>query len=261
MAVRQRPAREAPGQHFLRSSRLATAFVEDACVERDDLVVEVGAGAGILTRALAGTGATVVALELDSALARALRARFADTPSVTVLQGDALTYEWPSLPFSVVGNLPFAGSGELLRNVLDPRLLLLRADVILQWEAAEKASRVWPATLRTTLWQACFELRLAGRLDRTAFTPPPAVDAGVLRVTRRARPLVDPEDWERYARFLRSAFDARSTLRSVHWPCLSSREVKRLAPVLGFSPEARARDLDPGQWARLFAFACERGGA
>jgi 23S rRNA (adenine-N6)-dimethyltransferase len=224
-------------------------------------VVEVGAGAGILTTALAGTGARVVALELDAALATALATRFASTPQVSVLHSDALRYEWPSEPFSVVANLPFAGSGELLRRLLDPRTALVRADVILQWEAAEKLTRVWPATLRTTLWQAWFELRLAARLDRTAFTPRPAVDAGVLSVTRRTTPLVALDDRARYARFVGSAFEARSALRSPRWPELSARDVKRLAPVLGFSPEARARDLDPAQWARLFAFAHQRGRA
>ena len=57
MAVRRRPAQGAPGQHFLRSSRLAAELVHAAGVVRGDLVVDVGAGSGILTRALAETGA------------------------------------------------------------------------------------------------------------------------------------------------------------------------------------------------------------
>ena len=63
MAVRRRPAWGAPGQHFLRSSRLAADLVEEAGVACGDLVVEVGGGTGMLTDALARTGARIVVLE------------------------------------------------------------------------------------------------------------------------------------------------------------------------------------------------------
>jgi 23S rRNA (adenine-N6)-dimethyltransferase len=168
--------------------------------------------------------------------------------------GDAAAHAWPESPFAVVANLPFARSGAILAHLLrDPRLPLRRADLIVQWEFAAKHSAVWPATLRSTYWRAWYEVSIVRRLDRTAFVPPPSVDAAVLRFRRRDRPGVPPELHEQYWAFLAAAFALRGPIRSGLRPLLSPLQVKRLAPVLGFAADARARDLDAEQWARLFA--------
>ena len=256
MAVGRRPARGAPGRHFLRSSALASALVRDAGVAARDLVVDVGAGTGALTRALALTGADVTALELDAVLAAQLRRRFASTPNVRVVEGDAACWSWPDGSFAVVANLPFARSGAILAHLLgDPGVPLSRADVIVQWEFAAKQAAVWPATLRATFWRAWYEVCVTGRLARTAFSPPPLVDAALLRVVRRPRPLVPAAEHDAYQRFLSAAFGSSEPLRRSLRGCLSPLQTKRLAARLGFSPDARAWDLDARQWSELFAFA------
>jgi 23S rRNA (adenine-N6)-dimethyltransferase len=189
VAVRRRPARGAPGQHFLRSSRLADALVRDAGVSTDDLVVEIGAGTGALTRALARLGTRVIALELDPLLASALRRL--ESARLRVIEADVLRWRWPHGPFGVVGNLPFARSGAILAHLLgDPATGLQRADLIVQWELAAKHAAVWPSTLRSTYWRAWYDVSIARRLARTAFSPTPGVDAAVLRIVRREHPLV-----------------------------------------------------------------------
>ena len=254
MAVRRRPASRAPGQHFLRSSRLASALVAEASLSAGDLVVEIGPGTGVLTRALARTGADVIALELDAALASQLHRQFAAVENVTIQEADALRWAWPARPFAVVSNLPFAHSGAILSGLLrDPRIGLQRADVIVQWEFACKHAAVWPATLKGTYWRAWFDVAIGGRLARTAFTPTPRADAAVLRITRSERPLVANEDHDAYWQFLADAFRSQQPVRKALSPRLSPLQVKRLAPALGFAPEARPRDLDARQWAELFA--------
>ena len=251
MVVRTRSARGASGQHFLRSSRLAADLVSEAEVAADDLIVEIGGGTGVLTQALVRAGAVVIAIERDPVLAAGLRERFRDVEIVTC---DAAEHAWPEVPFSVVANLPFARSGAILAHLLrDPRLPLRRAEVIVQWEFAAKHGAIWPATLRSTYWRAWYDVSLVRRLDRTAFAPPPSVDAAVLRLTRRDRPRVPAALHELYWAFLTAAFALRGPIRGGLRPLLSPLQVKRLAPALGFAPDARARDLDAEQWARLFA--------
>jgi 23S rRNA (adenine-N6)-dimethyltransferase len=258
VAVRQRPSRGAPGQHFLRSSQLAAQLVRDAGAAPGDLVVDVGAGTGVLTRALVDAGARVIALELDAALAAKLRRRFA-RGHVTVVEVDALEWKLPDESFSVVANLPFAGSGAILARLLsDPRRPLRRADVIVEWGFAAKQVAVWPATLKGTYWRTWYDLAVTRRLSRTAFAPAPGVDAAVLRFTRSDRPRVPAQDHARYWEFLRSAFRAQTPISSSLRPRLSPVEVRRLAATLGFSPDARPIDLDAGQWAGVFAFARAR---
>ena len=259
MAVRRRPAREAPGQHFLRSKQIAADLVAEARLGLGDLVVEIGGGTGVLTQALARTGARVIVVENDQPLTRRLRSRFGHLEAVEIVQADAVEHNWPREPFVVVANLPFARSGAILARLLrDPRLPLQRAHVIVQWELATKHAAVWPATLRSTYWRAWHEISVGRHLDRKTFAPPPSVDAAVLRLKRHTEPQVPLELHEAYWHFLAGAFANPRPIRLALRPALTGLQIKRLAPALGFAPEARARELDGQQWARLFAFARER---
>jgi 23S rRNA (adenine-N6)-dimethyltransferase len=215
--------------------------------------VDVGAGTGALTRAVVEAGARVIALELDPVLAGDLRRRFRRA-AVTVVEADAVAWHWPDETFSVLANLPFAGSSAILGRLLrDPGSQLARADVIVQWELATKDAALWPATLRGTYWRAWYEIAITRRLSRAAFTPVPGVDAAVLRVTRRDEQLVPADEHERYWRLLASAFRSNASLTRSLRPELSPLELRRLAAVLGFSADARPRDLDADQWAGLYA--------
>jgi 23S rRNA (adenine-N6)-dimethyltransferase len=256
VAVGRRPARGSPGQHFLRSKRLAGDLVAEADLAQGDLVIEIGGGTGVLTHALAQSSARVLVLERDPALVALLRERFGSGAAVSVVQSDAAEYVWPSEPFAVVANLPFARSGAILASLLrDPGTPLRRAHVILQWEFAAKHTSVCPATLRATYWRAWYDVSIARRLDRSAFAPPPSVDAAVVRLERRARPLLPLESHVAYWSFLRAAFETQQPIRRSLRRSLSPLEIKRLAPALGFAREARASQLDAEQWAKLFAFA------
>lgn len=247
MAVVRRSSGSARGQHFLRSSRLAADLVRDAEVTEADLVVDLGAGKGVLTRALVDTGARIIAVERDAALATDLRARFADRALVSIVEADALVWDPPVDPFKVVANLPFAGSGAILSRLL--RGTVAQADVIVEWGFAQKHVAVWPSTLKGTCWRAYYDVAIVRRLDRSAFSPRPTVDAAVVRFTRRPKPLVRADESDRYWRFLSDAFRSKSPIRGT----LTPREAKRLAPILGFSVTASARDLDARQWAAVYS--------
>src|SRR5205823_1595633 len=127
------------------------------------VVLDVGAGGGRLTAPLAERAGHVYAIEVDPALAAALRRRFGDRANVTVLEGDALAVPLPDRSFSVVANLPFAGSTAILRRVLESPAFE-RADVILEWEAARKRAVCWPSTALGVCWGARFEFALVRRL-------------------------------------------------------------------------------------------------
>jgi 23S rRNA (adenine-N6)-dimethyltransferase len=234
-------------------------LVADAAVSRGDLVVELGGGTGVLTQALAGVDADVIVVERDAALVAQLRARFRRARHVEVVEGDASTFRWPMREFSVVANLPFARSGAILTHLLrDPHVPLQRADVIVQWEFADKHASVWPCTLRSTYWRAWFDIVVKRRIARTAFAPVPSVDAAVLRVERLLQPRVAAMHHEAYWRFLATAFESRLPIRRALSGSVSPLQIKRLAPTLGFAPECRPWDLDADQWAAMFLSAVDR---
>lgn len=224
---------------------MAAELVRDAGVRPDDLVVDLGAGSGRLTAELARCARRVIAVELDSFWAERLRGRW---EAVQVVAGDAACVALPSEPFRVVANLPFARTTAILRHLLDdPRVPLVRADLIVEWGLALKRSRPWPSTVNGVLWGAWYASSIARRLPRNAFDPPPSVDAGVLVLERRARPLVPDGLWQSYRGFVAGGF--RRGAGSV----ASAGALRRLG-VLGAAP----RDLDAHQWAALFAGSTSR---
>jgi 23S rRNA (adenine-N6)-dimethyltransferase len=215
-------------RHFLRSRSLAAAIVAGADISPRDLVVDIGAGSGRLTAELARVAHRVIAIELEPRLAAGLRGRW---PNVHVVAGDALAVPLPDEPFRVVANIPFAHTSELLHRLLDdPRLPLVRADLIVEWGVAVKRGLPAPSSVSGVLWGAFHELRVERKLPADAFDPPPGSDAGVLVATRRMRPLIAPGELPAYRRFVADAF----------------RRGRRIGGAL-------PRDLDAHQWAERYS--------
>lgn len=229
----------APSQHFLRRP-VAGELVRDARLTHDDLVVDLGAGTGRLTAELARAARRVVAVELDPGLAARLQGRWAN---VEVVEADARDAQLPREPFRVVANLPFAGTNEILRHLLDdPRVPLVRADLVVQWGVAVKRALPWPSTVNGVLWGAWYCAAVTRRLPRGVFAPPPGVDAGMLGLSRRPVPLVPVERWESYRRFVAAGF--RHGLRAI----VPARLLRTLGLV-----RAQPRELDAHAWAELFS--------
>lgn len=203
-------------------------------------MLDLGAGTGRLTRELAAVAGRVVAVEIDPRLAAGLRGRW---PNVDVVAGDATAIELPREPFRVVANIPFHRTGELLRLLLDdPSASLVAADLVVEWGVAVKRSIPWPSSVSSAVWGAYYETTLARRIPRSAFAPPPAVDAGVLAIRRRGRPLVPLAEAEAYRRFVVQGF--RHGPRSV----VPAGLLDAAAGV-----RAMARDLDAAAWSSLYA--------
>ncbi len=198
--------RRSLGQNFLRPER-AESLVDAASFAAGDLVVEIGAGRGALTYALARRGVHVVALEKDRRWAEALRrdvARNGLADCIRVVGRDVLAYRMPRQPFRVMGSLPFGATTAILRSLLDdPSTCLVRADLIVQWEVARKRAVMPPSTLLSTTWAPWWRFDIGARIPAAAFRPVPSVDAAVLTVTRRNPPILPARMAVSYASFVR----------------------------------------------------------
>jgi 23S rRNA (adenine-N6)-dimethyltransferase len=242
-------------QNFLVDRRAIDALVAGSGTGPGDLVVDIGAGNGLISEALARRGAQVLAIERDPALAERLRAKFGTWPAVTVTEGDVLTAPLPAEPFRVVANIPFGITTKILRRLLDSGALA-RADLIVQAEVARKRGSRGRGTLLNACWEPWFEFGTGIRIPAAAFRPVPRVDTAVLIVTRCDPPLVDPVSRRDYTDFVTAAFKgARPTVASALARAIPRARFAGLARELGFGADALPSQLDVHQWAGLFRAA------
>lgn len=192
-------ARKRFGQHFLADRGARERIVELVAPEEAECVVEIGPGKGALTDLLASRARRLVAVELDRDLVAHLRARYADVPSVTIVEGDVLETDLAALaggPYSLVGNVPYYITTPILFHaVRHPRPQ--RAVFLVQREVADRmvalpGSREYGAL--TVNLQVLASVRVAMRVPAGAFSPPPKVDSAVVLVEPLSSPLVAPEE-------------------------------------------------------------------
>jgi len=242
-------------QNFLVDRHAIDALVDGSGAGAGDLVVDIGAGNGLISAALVRRGAQVLAVERDPSLAERLRAKFATWPAVTVVEADVLETPWPAGPFRVVANIPFGITTKILRHLLDSDALA-RADLIVQAEVARKRGTGGRGTLLNACWEPWFEFGTGARIPAAAFRPRPRVDAAVLIVTRRDPPLVGVASRRDYTAFVTAAFEgARPTVASALARTIPRSRFAGLAGELGFGAGALPPQLDVHQWAGLFGAA------
>jgi 16S rRNA (adenine1518-N6/adenine1519-N6)-dimethyltransferase len=243
------------GQNFLGDERLLSELASLARLRAGDLVVELGAGLGHFTRALAATGARVVAVERDRELAPVLRQ---ELPGVEVVEADAKSFDLRAVASRagqrvvVCGNLPYHLSSPILFHLLDQRAAVRRAVLLLQREVAERIAAPPGGRdygLLSVLLQHVADASLALAVPRHAFTPPPEVESAavVLEFLEQARAAVHDE--ARFRALVKAAFSQR---RKTLWNALKGMPGAREAlERTGIDPQRRGETLTVAEFASI----------
>jgi 16S rRNA (adenine1518-N6/adenine1519-N6)-dimethyltransferase len=242
------------GQNFLADPNLLDAIVRDASPAADDVVLEVGAGEGVLTERLAAVTAHVHTVELDRGLAPALQA-VAALPNVSLHWGDAMRLDlagFKPAPTAVVSNLPYSIATPLIIRTIEELPSVQRWTVMVQREIAERlgarpGGREYGAA--TVLVQLACETRILRAVNRSVFRPPPRVDSAVIGL-RRNGPGADADTRD----LVRAAFAHRrkTLVRSLeHSRPGTMGAARAMLPEMGLRLQARAEDLSPAEFAEL----------
>lgn len=251
------------GQHFLCDAAVARRIVDTAELGAGSSALEIGPGLGALTDELARRVARLYCVEIDRALASLLTERFAGDDRVEVITGDALELPLETIvaaPTTVVANLPYNVASPVLFRLLDLRARFPRAVLMLQLEMAERltarpGSKIYGAS--SVLVQAFAQARIAFRVSRRSFLPPPDVDSAVVDLRWSARPRADVDDPDLFRTVVRAAFgQRRKMLRNALRPLLDARglpagAVEAALRAAEIDPAARAETLDLAAFARL----------
>jgi 16S rRNA (adenine1518-N6/adenine1519-N6)-dimethyltransferase len=243
------------GQNFLIDPVLRDAIADAAGATAADDVLEVGAGVGTLTVALAARCRRLVAVEVDVRLLPALEEVLRGCDNVKVVPADILRFdagaEFPNGGEVVAGNIPYNITGALIRRLLGAPPRPRRISLVVQKEVAERWTAATGASLATVAVQVYAEPRIVLAIPASAFSPPPRVDSALVRLDVRDGPAVDVPDIDAFFRLVEAVFQYRrkqlgGALGRVGG--MGSTEAGRRLRELGIDPERRPQTLSLGEW-------------
>lgn len=246
------------GQSFLVDPELRDRVVEASGVAPGDDVLEVGAGLGTLSLRLAERSRSLVAVEVDRALARGLRRLLDPYANARVLEQDVLELDlgqlYPKGGEVVAGNIPYYLSGALLRMLLDSAPRPRRLSLVVQREVARRWTGEGGWSLATVAAHVHTVPEIAMELPATAFWPEPQVVSSLIVMEVRPEPLVRAAELAPYFRLVEATFQfRRKQLRSSLarlFGIAGDAAAERLRDG-GIEPSRRPEDLTVAEWGAV----------
>jgi 16S rRNA (adenine1518-N6/adenine1519-N6)-dimethyltransferase len=259
-------AKKAYGQNFLVDPATAERIVRQADLDREDLVLEIGAGLGALTLPLAARVRRLVAVEKDGDLIQLLRNELlaAGRENTTVVHADILRADLAALvapetgPVVVMGNLPYNISSQVVLKLLASRALVARAVFMFQKELADRLAA--PPGNKTygrlsVMLQYCADVNILTEIAATCFHPRPKVASAILEIRFKAVPDTPAHDEALLLRIVRAAFGKRrKTLKNALTQSDLQLEGAAVATWLqgaGIDPRRRAETLSVVEYVTL----------
>ncbi len=263
------------GQHFLVEPRLMDFIVSAAELERDDVVLEPGAGTGGLTALLASRAGVVVAVEVDRKLCDAATERLAEFPNVHLIRGDAMAKNGkpaaqalkavndalaasPRSRFKVVGNLPYSISTALISALLSGEPIPEEMVLTVQREVADRICS--PAGSKSygyfsVLVQSLARVSKLKRLSPRVFWPQPEVESCIVRIRPDAQQRAIVGDIPKLRRIASALFTHRrkQAAKVLHSAGLAETadQARRLLAAAGVSETTRAEQIRVDQFVKL----------
>jgi 16S rRNA (adenine1518-N6/adenine1519-N6)-dimethyltransferase len=213
------------GQNFLIDRAIQNAIVEEANINDNTLVIEIGPGQGAITSLLVEVSNALLAYEIDPDLAKILSGRYQGIPNVKVIQGDFLTQDVEkdiksfAQTFSevkVVANLPYYITTPIITKLMlelssiDELIIMVQYEVAKRLTAQVKDSDYSALSVITQYYSMP---QFLFKVPPTAFKPQPKVDSAVIRLTKNHARLVSKENEQFWIEFIRHAFQQpRKTL-------------------------------------------------
>lgn len=205
-------------QNFLRSPTLVKKLIGHSNIKKSDTVYDIGAGSGIIASVLAGACDQVIAIEYDSRTAVILQKNMSSCDNVSVINTDFLTMDTPSEPYKVFSNIPFHLSSPIIRKLTEASHPPDAIYLIVQKQFAQKLLIGTDAFtgLLGAMITPVFTARIRYKLQRTDFSPSPAVDTVFIELLRRDTPLVKPDKMNEYRDFVEHCFSRQKYFQTLN---------------------------------------------
>lgn len=259
-------AKKGLGQHFLVDEKALGCIISAAELTSNDTVIEVGPGLGILTEELARRAGRIIAIEVDSRLASALKETLASCPNVTIVNKDVLETDAAELlesvgggvytSYKVVANLPYYIGSAVLRRFMEASIKPCLMVVTVQKEVAQQmAAQPGKMSLLSVGVQFYGKPAIVDYIPASGFYPQPKVDSAIVRIDIYDQPAVQVEDETEFFRVVRGGFSApRKQLHNslAQGLGMSSRDAAALLKRAGICQKRRPGTLSLDEWARVY---------
>ncbi|RKE98618.1 16S rRNA (adenine(1518)-N(6)/adenine(1519)-N(6))-dimethyltransferase RsmA [Ichthyenterobacterium magnum] len=208
------------GQHFLNDETIAEQIADSLMLKGYKHVLEIGPGMGVLTKYLLKKDITTHVIEIDTESVEYLKANYLNLAS-RIIEKDFLKYDLNEVfkeePFAIIGNFPYNISTQIVFKTLEMRQQIPEFSGMFQKEVAQRicskeGSKVYG--ILSVLTQAFYKAEYLFTVPPTVFNPPPKIDSGVLRLTRKENYTL-PCDEKLFFKVVKTAFQQRrKTLRN-----------------------------------------------
>lgn len=250
------------GQNFIKDDNLLKSICDDANLIKDDEVLEIGVGAGTLTKILSGSSKKVVGYEIDKSLKNVLEISLAGLENVQIVFKDFLREEPESVnsnfsgKYKVVANLPYYITSNIIFRLIEKDFNVESMTLMVQKEVAERLTA--PCGTKdygtiTAELQSVGDVSLCQIVDRKMFEPMPNVDSAVINIVLNKNKF-DIKNLELHRKVIKSAFSMR---RKTLLNCLKSNfDIKSesllaILQKLGLESNIRGEALSVEQFVSL----------
>ena len=258
--------RKSMGQSFLIDENVIRRIATIAQVTKDDIVVEIGAGIGVLTECLAQNPATIIAVELDYKLVEVLKDKLAKYKNVYIHSGDILKFDFRTINESgkrkikIIGNVPYNISSPLLfyllsfRKVIDSFVLMLQKEVV-QRLIANPGCKDYGVP--SVILQMFAKMESLLDIPPSCFYPHPKVESSIIRGHFLEKPLIEIEDEDHFVRLVRDSFAQRRKMlinnlkRSNLLKDVPEQLFKEALESAGIDPHRRPETLSAIEFGQL----------
>ncbi|GBE31170.1 MAG TPA: ribosomal RNA small subunit methyltransferase A [Nitrospirae bacterium] len=242
------------GQNFLFDPLIASRIVEQSGINRDDTVVEIGPGHGMMTRLLAERSGDLIAIELDRKLFAGLRKEFGNSGNVTLLNMDVMKYDFGQLgPFKVVANIPYYITTPIMFKLIEGENNLRSMTLTIQKEVAERIVAN-PGNKQygvlSLMVQFYGKAGILFTIPAGAFKPRPKVDSAVIKVERHSKPPVDVHDRKLFDKIIKKSFAGRRKMISNTLKTLYP-DIKSIMDEINIAATRRPETLSMEEFANL----------
>jgi 23S rRNA (adenine-N6)-dimethyltransferase len=239
---------------LLKNPRFVSSLLNKTDIDSKDTVVEIGAGAGVITGQLLDKVKKVIAIEYDKDLVDELYRSFSKYSNLEIVKTDFLTWKLPSYPYKVFSNIPFNITADIITKLLESENSPESTYLIMQDKAAERfiGEPVGDNSQASILLKPFFDMGIVTKINRNQFEPRPSVNTVLAKFIKKEYPLIKYENWQEYRDFVIYGYNQwKPTILEAFGEVFSykqSKIIKRNFGVGGMKPS----ELNIEQWVKMF---------